>query len=82
MSREIEGIYIQSVEELTSEINAWNSDKEEQTLFVAQPMLLEGNVISPSVGMSIVVDKILAKGFFPNGNKETKHGIIYFYKRG
>ena len=76
---EIEGQYIESVEELISDIGNWDCEEKEQYLFVKNCLMLKNKPVSNDVGMAIVVDAVLSKNYFPDGAAKRQYGTKYKY---
>ena len=50
-------------------------------LHVEQPLTLRGQVVPSDAGMAILLDRILALEFEPDGFSDAGQGRVYHYKR-
>jgi hypothetical protein len=71
---------IASVEQATQVIAQYNGKPTDFVLPIAQDenLTLRGEVVSRDVAMAIINDRILAKGWMPNGFEEK--GQVRYYK--
>lgn len=76
---EVSETFINSVEELLEEIDAWNESNSEQKLFVSEPLFYQREIVALDIGMSIVLDRVLEKGYFPNGRFNGSKGAMYSF---
>ena len=71
-----------AVEDLLTEVAALAPRRVGETcsLWVPNALTLEGNLLAQDVGMAIVLDALLAKGFFPAGFEPERGGRRYKYR--
>jgi hypothetical protein len=63
---------------IESEVSA---QKAELSLLVPSKLTLQGVEVSADVGMAIILDKLLSKGFSPAGFIQQSDGRLYRYVR-
>jgi hypothetical protein len=70
-----------TVEALLSQLEGiTHGSKQRFELWVPQQLTLRGQPVLPEVAMAIILDKILCKGYEPDGFAEAESGRIYRYK--
>ncbi len=70
-----------AVEELIRDFERRSTGQTRVDLLVLEPLTLGGQVVASDVGMTVLLDRILALRFEPDGFTETPSGRTYHYKR-
>jgi hypothetical protein len=70
-----------AVEELAQQFERSVSRQTTVSLHVPNVLTIGGEVVPPDVGMAVLLDRILALGFEPNGYSEGQDGRTYHYRR-
>jgi hypothetical protein len=71
-----------TVEELLSQVDLIPEGQQSFKLWVPQRLSWKNQPIASDVAMAIVLDALLAKGFFPSGFEEGVGGRLYDYYVG
>ena len=70
-----------SIEELLSQLdNITTGPRQRFELWVPEHLTLRGQTAHSDVAMAIILDKILSKGYEPDGFAEAAGGRTYKYK--
>jgi hypothetical protein len=69
-----------TVEELLSRVEMIVEDQNSFELWVSHRLSWKNQPVASDVAMAIVLDALLAKGFFPNGFEEGVGGSHYKYQ--
>ena len=71
-----------TVEQLLAQVDAASPDAPDRafSLWVSEPLTLSGEPVSQNVAMALVLDRLLAKGFFPAGFEPDGAGRRYNYR--
>jgi len=68
-----------SVEQLQAEISAISPQQSSVELWVPNQLTLAGNLVAADVGMSIILDRLLCVGYFPQGVEYQEGGRLCRY---
>ena len=73
---------VPTVEELLAQVNSVDPKRGDSsfTLWVPGSLTLGGNPVAQDVAMAVVLDRVLAKGFFPDGFVAEGTGRRYNYR--
>lgn len=71
-----------SVEALLGKIDEASEQTTDFDLWVPMRLTLRGAKLPSEVAMAVVLDRLLGKGFMPDGFTQEVHGRTYHYKRG
>jgi hypothetical protein len=71
-----------TVEQLLAQVDAASPDAPDRafSLWVSEALTLRGEPVSQNVAMALVLDRLLAKGFFPAGFEPAGAGRLYNYR--
>jgi hypothetical protein len=69
-----------TLEDLLSKVGSLPESIESIELFVPQDLTWQGQPVASDMAMAVVVDKLLAKGLFPDGFDQRDTGRHYRYK--
>lgn len=70
-----------SVETLVAQVQSLSPALTEAEIWVPAVLTLNGTAIPMDVAMSILVDKLLAQGLFPDGFSQAVGGRLYRYRK-
>ena len=73
---------VTTVEQLLTQVDAASPESRDRTftLWVPDSLTFKGEEISPNLAMTLVLDRLLAKGFFPAGFVPEGAGRRYNYR--
>lgn len=69
------------VEDLLLNIETIDEETERFELVVPEQLTYRGQPVPADIAMAILLDRILAKGLFPNGFRQDDGARTYFYDR-
>jgi hypothetical protein len=70
-----------SVEELVLEFEGRAKDADRVGIWVPDRLVLAGQEVAMDVGMAVLLDRVLALEFEPDGFTEAPGGRTYHYKK-
>ncbi|MEM8984160.1 MAG: hypothetical protein AAGC71_14100 [Pseudomonadota bacterium] len=81
VAAEVNGAYLDSVDEILLEVASWDGNAPIVELAVTHAPQHRSTALSIDVAMAIVMDTALARGYGPAGRDESMQGYVYRYQR-
>ncbi len=72
--------FINSVEEAIAHIKSYEGDVKDFKLQLKNELTLDNQTVPTSIGMALITDAMIKKGWTFNGQEEVEGGEIYYYK--
>jgi hypothetical protein len=68
-----------TVEELLQKVEAITEGTKSFELYVPGELTWQGKAVTQNLGMTLVLDRLLAKDLFPDGFEQRTNGRLYKY---